>query len=748
MFPLPLLLLPLAPLQDPGQTVTVERRLAAMGTHLGITVEARDRATALLAGERAARAIELAEDRLSTWRDDSELARLNRAPVGEPFDMSGELARELQVAQGWFRETGGAFDPSVGGLVEAWDLRGSGRVPSDDEIAAARVPTGFGALELDGRAAVRRAQGLRIEEGGFGKGAGLDAALAAVAGDGVFGAVLDLGGQVALAGGGSVSWSVADPRDRGRPVVSFLLGRGSVATSGNSERGIVVGGEEPLSIGHLLDPRTGRPAPDFGSLTVWARDAETADCLSTGLYVLGPDAALEWARGRDDVEVLVLEVQDDLLIARATDGWAELALLAGDVVLERSGGTAAAALAAGALAAAALQDPGAETTDQRVDELERRIDVVAEDLERQDLGSIVPPVGESFHGMGPAASKVYGVEQGVSIGGYGELVYSNPETGTATADFLRAVLYFGYRFDEKWLLNTEFEFEHASTSASGAVSVEFAYLDYLAREEINGRVGLVLLPMGIYNELHEPSTFYPSLRPGVEGVIIPSTWRESGAGAFGDLGAFNYRAYVVNGLDGAGFDATGLRGGRQKGSKAKAEDLAFVGRADWNGVPGITLGGSYYYGDSGQDAGVDVPTSIFDVHLMAQWRAWQLRGLYALASLDNVDDLNNNLGLTGAESIGERLEGYYVELGYDVLGALRPETGQGLTPFLRWEQYDTQAQVPAGFAADPANDVDILTYGIAWQPNSQIIFKLDYMNVDNGAGTGSNRLNIAMGYVF
>ena len=86
--------------------------------------------------------------------------------------------------------------------------------------------------------------------------------------------------------------TLADPRDRQRAVARIEIPSGSVATSGNSERGVVVDGRR---IGHLLDPRTGRPAPDFGSLTVWAPTALEADCLATGLYVLGPEAALAWA---------------------------------------------------------------------------------------------------------------------------------------------------------------------------------------------------------------------------------------------------------------------------------------------------------------------------------------------------------------------------------------------------------------------------------------------------------------------
>ena len=310
----------------------VERRLSVMGTSLDIAIEAADRATALAASERAVAALEAAEARLSTWRDDTELARLNQAPVGEPVTLSEELAADLAAVQWCWQETGGAFDPSVGPLVRAWGLREGGRLPGEDELRAALTATGLDGLRLDGRTAIREEAGLVLEEGGFGKGAGLAEALAALAKvPGVQRAALDLGGQVALLSSGGSTWSVpvADPQRRDREVIALTVDRGSVSTSGNSERGIMVEGRR---IGHLLDPRTGRPAPDFGSLTVWTADPLAADCLSTGLYVMGPEAALAWAVEHPGVEVLALRRQGERLEALATPGLrGRLEALTGDV---------------------------------------------------------------------------------------------------------------------------------------------------------------------------------------------------------------------------------------------------------------------------------------------------------------------------------------------------------------------------------------------------------------------------------
>jgi thiamine biosynthesis lipoprotein len=318
------LLLAAALLVAPGapahpRPVAVERRLGLMGTELEIHLAAVDRASALDASEVAVRALEAAEGRLSTWRDDSELERLNRAPAGTAVQLSPDLAAELRGVQHWWRETGGAFDPGVGALVAAWGLRTGGRVPSVDERERARDAGGLAALQLeaDGRA-VRLRPGLRIEEGGWGKGAGLDAAIRALRRDGrATAALLNLGGQVAVYGE-ETSWTVpvADPHDRQRAVVALTIASGSIATSGNSEHGFEQAGAR---YGHLLDPRTGAPARDFGSLTVWAPTALAADCLSK-LYVLGPDAALAWARAYPGVEVLALRTDGARLRALASPG--------------------------------------------------------------------------------------------------------------------------------------------------------------------------------------------------------------------------------------------------------------------------------------------------------------------------------------------------------------------------------------------------------------------------------------------
>ena len=314
----------------------VERRLFAMGTELVVTVSADTRPAALAASERAVAAIAAVERRLSTWRPDSELTRLNAAPVGVPVPLSAPLAADLAEVQRLWRATGGAFDPAVGSLVRAWGLREGGRRPGAAELGEARRAGDFGRLALTGRSATRLAAGLILEEGGFAKGVGLDAALEAARGPGVGRVVVDLGGQLAVVGG-ALELDLVAPRDRSRRLARVRVASGSVATSGNGERGAIVDGAR---VGHILDPRTGRPARDFGSLTVWAPAATEADALATGLYVLGPDAALEWAAAHPGIEVAVVEDDVRGLRVRATPGLAAIAV-ATAIPIETSHGAVA-----------------------------------------------------------------------------------------------------------------------------------------------------------------------------------------------------------------------------------------------------------------------------------------------------------------------------------------------------------------------------------------------------------------------
>jgi hypothetical protein len=254
------------------------------------------------------------------------------------------------------------------------------------------------------------------------------------------------------------------------------------------------------------------------------------------------------------------------------------------------------------LAALTAVPAAAQQTDTtEVRRLQQQVEAITRELEELRLGKdVVVQADTSVSGFGPAASKIYKAPQGVSIGGYGEFLYNNfagsrqddaPSGLTDQIDALRAIIYVGYKFSDKVLFNSEVEFEHGSTEDGGAVSVEFAYLDYRIKPTFGIRGGLLLAPMGLINEIHEPPTFLGALRPETEQVVVPSTWSEVGLGVFGETPALSYRAYLMSGFDATGFEAEeGLREGRQGGAEAAAQIFGGVGRLVDTGGPGFLLG--------------------------------------------------------------------------------------------------------------------------------------------------------------
>ena len=258
----------------------------------------------------------------------------------------------------------------------------------------------------------------------------------------------------------------------------------------------------------------------------------------------------------------------------------------------------------------------------------------------------------SPYSFGPAASKVYGVDKGFSIGGYGELIYQNFEHATADSKFAgdetearsaelnlaRWVTYLGYRFSDKIFFNSELEVEAANTSKGGEAEVEFAYLDFALSKPFGLRVGELLLPVGLTNEYHEPTVFHGVLRPDVESFLIPTTWHENGAGYYGQYGPVAYRGYVVaalrsvnSGEDGFQPDI-GLQESRQEGARSRAHDLGYAQRLDYVGIPGWMLGVPCMSTIPGQDdlntvrrARISAPLTLWETHLRGEYKGLEMR---------------------------------------------------------------------------------------------------------------------------
>ncbi len=406
---------------------------------------------------------------------------------------------------------------------------------------------------------------------------------------------------------------------------------------------------------------------------------------------------------------------------------------------------------------------------ERIEELEEKVDILAEEVGRLESIFAVPEelALESYHGLGPAASKVYKKEGGLSIGGYGEnriRTFHNTDDDDRdnVYDQLRVVLYVGYKFDDKWVLNSEVEYEHGGTE----VAVEFLTVDYIWRDELAFRAGNLLVPMGFVNEIHEPNFFFGAERPEIERTILPSTWHENGAGVWGTLAdRIEYRAYVINGFNAEDFTSSGLRGGRQGGAEAIANDFAFVARVDVDVAPGLMLGGSVYTGQSGQEqtsdaSGTDrdVPdahTTIYELHAQYKGYGASLRGLWTEAFVDEAGRLSRVLAKDPTAAIANRMRGWYLEAAYDVMPFFLESSRASLEPFFRFERYDTQREVAdLGFDRDRTKDIDLYVAGLQFKPIPQIVFKLDYRHFELARTTSSGDRDRAdevqglVGYVF
>ncbi|MBI4381979.1 MAG: hypothetical protein HY574_12420 [candidate division NC10 bacterium] len=403
---------------------------------------------------------------------------------------------------------------------------------------------------------------------------------------------------------------------------------------------------------------------------------------------------------------------------------------------------------------------------KRREEQERKTGILAEEMETLKSKFTLPETVEykSLYGLGPAASKVYQMPRGLSIGGYGEasaifFVGDNegPSKRSNVGDLVRFVTYIGYKFSDRIILNSEIEYEHAKvgptvSAGAGDVEIEFATLDFLLTEQANIRTGLVLMPMGFLNEVHEPPFYFGNLRPEVEQRIIPTTWRELGVGLHGTiLPGLTYRTYVTNSLNANGFSKTNIRAARQSGNRALLEDLAWTARLDYTPIPGLQVGGSVFWGNTGQDqlfAGkkIDANLTLFEFHGQYQYRGLQLRALFAQGHIGDAEVLSAALGANGP--ISSRIVGGYAEVAYDILPLILPGTDMSLSPFLRFERLDTQADVPAGFTPDRSRDIRVINAGLSFKPIPNVVVKLDYRNLEASAGQIADEFNVGFGFIF
>ena len=268
-----------------------ERHVYLMGTRATLRSWEPSRGEAVAALDRMLAMLESTDRELSTWRPESLLSQLNRQPVAESWEAPDSLCLLLSELTMWTDLSSGAFDPAVGSLIDVWGLRDAGLLPTRAAVELARARAGLDHFAIEtSPCSITRLANATFDAGAFGKGAALDR----VASLGESGLV-DLGGQLSVFGESPVGgWPVriAHPIRREMPVVELSLTSGSLAVSGGSERDRWVDGER---IGHIVDPRTGRPVGRSLSVAVWHERAVAADAIATALYVMGIDEGRAWA---------------------------------------------------------------------------------------------------------------------------------------------------------------------------------------------------------------------------------------------------------------------------------------------------------------------------------------------------------------------------------------------------------------------------------------------------------------------
>lgn len=370
------------------------------------------------------------------------------------------------------------------------------------------------------------------------------------------------------------------------------------------------------------------------------------------------------------------------------------------------------------------------------------------------------------------ADKLLSSDNKLTIGGYGEVHYHQPfdseKRMNGSLDVHRMVMLFGYQFSDRTQFVTELEFEHVSE-----VYVEQAFLQHKINKSINFRGGLLLVPMGIVNEYHEPTTFNGVERPLVDSKISPTTWREIGFGLSGTIqpASLKYQAYLVNGFN--GYDGTaklngkgGLRSGRQKGAESYISSPNFTAKVEYYGIRGLNVGLSGYFGDTqsklyngiakdDEAALAKADSSVVGISMIgldARYtiKGLQLRGQFYQVGLSNADQYNKFTGKKGGplNDLGSSMTGYYLEAGYNVFRHLE-KVNTELVPFVRLEGYDTHAGVPSNISRNNTYKNSVITTGLTLKLAQGAVLKADLQYVKpEGADSYSKVFSTGLGIMF
>ncbi|PWJ42852.1 porin [Sediminitomix flava] len=396
---------------------------------------------------------------------------------------------------------------------------------------------------------------------------------------------------------------------------------------------------------------------------------------------------------------------------------------------------------------------------------------------------------EQQPGLAKAASKVFYSEKPWSISGFGEISYVNGHLDNGISDLeltymnlYRLSGFFGYRFSDKLIWNSEVMFEYLRDK-EGNDHHEFiieAFFDLLLSKQFNVRAGLYPLGLGYINNNDDPVMFYSVNRSDVERLIIPSTWMAMGVSFYGTIAPkLSYTFGLAQGIEAAEFTSgTWLRLGREPRFEAP-QTLAVNPQLIYNGVKDLSLSASAYIGQTGnkelityEDGSTktaDAMVQLYTAYARYKKHDWELMALGSWGFLNGTEDIYHltQARQGQAQVLGSQTVGYLLEGGYDLLSLFNgrkffndknffidPQNVE-IPIFVRYEYINTHKNFNEALITDDANftmfNTDIVTVGVNFKPREEIAFKFDYqfrMSRGGLAVEEGNMFELGIGFIF
>lgn len=391
------------------------------------------------------------------------------------------------------------------------------------------------------------------------------------------------------------------------------------------------------------------------------------------------------------------------------------------------------------------------------------------------------------------------------FGGYGEILanfmdygvnrfsgisYGNTKEHRNSISIPRFIVAFDYKFDSKWILGAEIEFEAGGTGTAieleqsengeyeteiekgGEVALEQFHITRLIHPAFNVRAGHLIVPVGLTNTHHEPINFFGTSRPEGERTLLPSTWHENGIEFFGTFGRnytkFSYQALIVAGLNANGFDRnTWIASGKQGVFETdNFTSPGYTGRLNYEGIPGLRVGGSFYYcvnagsnSDKSQTyASIGkIPVRIYTGDFQYRNKYVTARGNIIYGNLGNSKQLSsintrlpNQSPYSRLTPIAKNAVSYGGEVGVNIRSFFKENSKiPTIYPFARYEYYNPQEKGEAGQTMEKRCQISMWTAGLNWFALPNLVVKADYTTrrIGGGSYNSENEFSLAIAYI-